>query len=181
MDDPGQFEEYVSARAPSLLRYAYVLTGNPHDAADLVQEALVRLRSRWSRLADDRNLDAYVRTTIARLHVSFWRRRRRERLVATMPERALTDEALTRAEGDAGLWRALTGLPPRQRAVLVLRYYEQLSDQEIAQVLGISRGTVRSQAARGLDKLRSGWSPAELSGTAGRSTAQPSRNLRRPQ
>jgi RNA polymerase sigma factor (sigma-70 family) len=91
---------------------------------------------------------------MARLHISWWRRRRREHPVRALPERSYIDAGITEADGDLGLWRAVAGLPPRQRVVLALRYHEQLTDDEIARLLGISRGTVRSQAARGLDKLR---------------------------
>lgn len=88
---------------------------------------------------------------MARLHISLWRRLRRERLVAMVPEAVHTD---VRLGDDADLWNELKSLPPKQRAVLVLRYYEDLPDQEIADLLGVSRGTVRSQAARALAKLR---------------------------
>lgn len=161
-DEVEHYEVFVATRAPALLRYGYVLTGNPHDAADLMQEALVRLRTAWHRVANKREPEAFVRTTMARLHVSIWRRRRRETLVATMPEEPYTDHTFDLAELRDGLWDALTALPRRQRAVLVLRYYECLTDEEIAAILMISRGTVRSQAARALEKLRSRFpEPAE--------------------
>lgn len=150
-------ESFVRDRAAGLLRYGFVLTGNGHDAADLLQEALVRVGAAWDRVAERGDPEAYVRTTMARLHVSRWRRLRRERLVDRVPENSYRDTGLDRIDGDIGLWQALTALPPRQRAVLVLRYYEQHSDEEIAAMLRITRGTVRSQAARGLDKLRAGW------------------------
>ncbi len=153
-DDIGDYETFVATRAAALLRYGYVLTGNPHDAADLLQEGLVRLRSAWSRVRNKREPEAFVRTTMARLHISIWRGRRRERLVAQVPDRHYTDQSLEARETAAGLWAALTTLPRKQRAVVVLRYYECLSDEEIADVLNITRGTVRSQAARALDKLR---------------------------
>jgi RNA polymerase sigma-70 factor (sigma-E family) len=148
------FEEFVRARADALMRYAYVLTGDPHDAADLLQEALMRVRSAWHRI--DSGPEGYTRTTMARLHISVWRRRRREHLMPTTPERVYHERGY---DGGDGLWEALATLPRRQRAVLVLRYYESLSDEEIAGVLGISRGTVRSQASRALDKLRASWRP----------------------
>ena len=86
-------------------------------------------------------------------------------LVPDPPEQSYQDEALARADGDDGLWLALTGLPRKQRAVLVLRYYESLTDAEIADVLGISRGTVRSQASRALEKLRTTWRPSVTNGS----------------
>jgi RNA polymerase sigma factor (sigma-70 family) len=123
------------------------------------------VRAAWPGVVNKREPEGYVRTAMARLHISAWRRRRRERLVSEPPERAYDDAALARADGDDGLWRALAGLPRRQRAVLVLRYYESLSDSEIAEVLGVSRGTVRSQASRALDKLRATWRPSVTNGS----------------
>lgn len=149
MDDPSDFADFVADRGHALFRYAYMLTGNPHDAADLVQEALIRLRGSWSRVRSKHNPEGYVKTTITRLHISVWRRRRREHLVGEVPERAWPV-----VESPLDLWDELSELPKRQRAVLVLRYYEDRSDVEIAEMLGISAGTVRSQASRALDKLR---------------------------
>lgn len=157
------FGSFVRDRTSALLRYGFVLSGNPHDAADLAQEALARLGERWPRVSAQGDPEGYVRTTMARLHISWWRRRRREHPVLVLPEQSYVDAGIAEAEGDLGLWRAVTALPPRQRAVLMLRYHEQLSDEEIARLLGVSRGTVRSQAARGLDKLR------EIAGAAARS------------
>ncbi|WP_231618538.1 SigE family RNA polymerase sigma factor [Nonomuraea sp. SBT364] len=144
-----EFEDFVRARGPALLRYGYVLTGNADDAADLVQEALLRLSDTWRRVRNKDNPESYVRTIMARQHVSWWRKVRRERLTGELPEGSYTDRHST-----GELWKELATLPRRQRAVLVLRYYEDLSDQEIATILGISRGTVRSQAFRALNTLR---------------------------
>lgn len=165
MSEAPSFEEFVGARADALMRYAYVLTGDPHEAADLLQESLLRVRGAWRGIVNKREPEGYVRTTMSRLHISRWRARRHERLMAEPPERGYHDEALERVEGDEGLWEVLGGLPRRQRAVMVLRYYESLSDAEIAAVLGISRGTVRSQAARALDKLRANWRPTMTNGS----------------
>ncbi|WP_319460476.1 SigE family RNA polymerase sigma factor [Micromonospora sp. RTP1Z1] len=148
------FEEFVRARWTSLVRYGYVLTGSPHDAADLAQEALARLGSAWPRVVRRDNPDAYVRTTMARLHISRWRRLRRERLMPAVPDRPAVDPGIDRVDAEAQLWPLLAGLPVRQRTVLVLRYYEHRTDDEIAELLGISRGTVRSQVSRALEKLR---------------------------
>ncbi|MFI6800858.1 SigE family RNA polymerase sigma factor [Streptosporangium canum] len=158
MDDEPGFDAFVAEQADALLRYGYVLTGNPHDAADLVQEALVRLRGAWPRVRRKDSPHSYARTTMARLHISVWRRRRREHLTGEPPERA--HHEVFPPDEDQGLWEELATLPRRQRAVLVLRYYEQLTDAEIAKVLGVSPGTVRSHASRGLDNLRSSLSPA---------------------
>jgi RNA polymerase sigma-70 factor (sigma-E family) len=149
VDHTAEFEEFVRTRGEALLRYGYVLTGNSEDAADLVQEALARLGDAWQRVRNKDNPEGYVRTIMVRHHIAAWRRRRRENLVADVPEQGFLHEY-----GDAGLWAELQRLPRRQRAVLVLRYYEDLPDAEIARILGVSRGTVRSQASRALDKLR---------------------------
>lgn len=152
MDGDPRYVDFVAERGDALLRYGYVLAGNQHDAADLVQEALLRLRAAWPRLRLKESPESYVRTTMARLHLSARRLRRRELLAWDLPEGAHQD---TLPSGDERtLWLALVDLPRKQRAVLVLRYYEQLTDAEIAVTLGISRGTVRSQASRALDKLR---------------------------
>ncbi|GAA1644132.1 SigE family RNA polymerase sigma factor [Nonomuraea maheshkhaliensis] len=153
MDDEPGFDDFVAEQTTALLRYGYVLTGNPHDAADLVQEALIRLCGAWPRVRRKDSPHSYVRTTMARLHISVWRRHRREHLTEVPPDRMHRE--VFPSDEEQGLWQELAALPRRQRAVLVLRYYEQLSDAEIAKVLGISAGTVRSQAFRGLDKLRS--------------------------
>ncbi|MEU0566488.1 SigE family RNA polymerase sigma factor [Nonomuraea sp. NPDC005983] len=144
-----EFEDFVRARGAALLRYGYVLTGNADDAADLVQEALLRLSDSWGRVRNKDAPEAYVRTTMARQHVSWWRRRRREQVTDDVPEGFYLD-----SHSFGELWKELATLPRKQRAVLVLRYYEDLSDQEIAEILGISRGTVRSQAFRALATLR---------------------------
>ncbi|MEW9531876.1 SigE family RNA polymerase sigma factor [Microbispora sp. NPDC049125] len=146
------FDDFVRARGGALFRYGFVLTGNADDAADLVQEALLRLGDAWQRVARKDDPEGYVRTIMARQHVSWWRRRRREHLVAQTPDSAARQD--TRLDEDDGLWAELGELPPKQRAVLVLRYYEDLPDAEIARILGVSAGTVRSQASRALGKLR---------------------------
>ncbi|MEO6714995.1 MAG: SigE family RNA polymerase sigma factor [Mycobacteriales bacterium] len=153
MEDAARatFDEFVRSRHASLLRYAHVLTGDPHSAADLVQDALERTGLAWSRVSRRDNPEAYVRAAIANRHVSVWRRRRRERLVAKTPESPYADAAV---HADDAMWLALAVLARKQRAVLVLRYYEDLSEVEIARVLGCSPGTVKSQAAKGLASLR---------------------------
>ncbi|MFI6483775.1 SigE family RNA polymerase sigma factor [Nonomuraea sp. NPDC050663] len=152
MDDDSGFADFVAKRADALLRYGYVLSGNAHDAADLTQEALVRLHGAWTRVRRKQDPEGYTRAIMARLHVSAWRLRRREHLTWDLPERAHLD--VLPSEAEQGLWRAVRNLPRKQRAVLVLRYYEQLTDAEIARVIGVSRGTVRSHASLGLSKLR---------------------------
>jgi RNA polymerase sigma-70 factor (sigma-E family) len=147
--ETAEFDEFIRTRGDALLRYGYVLAGNSEDAADLVQEALARLGDAWPRVRKKDSPEGYVRTIMVRLHINAWRRRRREDLVAAVPESGRVDQY-----GDADLWAELQELPRKMRAVLVLRYYEDLPDAEIARILGVSRGTVRSQAARALDKLR---------------------------
>jgi RNA polymerase sigma factor (sigma-70 family) len=123
MDDT--FDDFVRGRGSALFRYGFVLTGDADDAADLVQEALLRLGDTWHRVIRKDDPEGYVRTIMARQHISWWRRRRRERLMADAPDRGYTD---ARLDGDDELWAELGTLPPRQRAVLVLRYYEDLPD-----------------------------------------------------
>jgi RNA polymerase sigma-70 factor (sigma-E family) len=157
------FAEFVREALPGLLRYGHLLTGNPHDAADLVQAALEKVGARWSSVVR-RTGDpvAYTRKAMANTHVSKWRRVRRESLVAELPEIGSVTER-DRFE-DEPLWAALRGLPPRQRAVIVLRYYEDMSEVEIANVLGISRGTVKSQASKAMSTLRSRMSATVVEG-----------------
>lgn len=145
------FEEFVEVETPRLLGLAYALTGNPHDAWDLVQESLVRVGVRWRRLAEQ-NPGGYARTTLVRLRVDRVRRLRRELLPGLLPEReapvALTDEI------DPWLLAALGRLSPHQRAAVVLRVLEDLDHAEIADRLGCSAGTARSHLSRGLARLR---------------------------
>jgi len=152
--DMTLFDEFVVDRIASLYRYAFVLTGNRHDAEDLVQEALVRTGLAWRSVRRKDSPERYVRTVMARLMVNRWRRPRRERLMADVPDRGVEDAELARVSDDAVLDAAINALPPGMRAVLVLRYVDQLSEAETAAVLGCRPGTVKSQAARGLAKLR---------------------------
>jgi RNA polymerase sigma-70 factor (sigma-E family) len=147
--------DYVRGQWPALVRYATALCGNPTEAEELVQSALVRVALRWPFVRDKDNPDGYVRRAIVNGYLTTWRRvRSREMLVDEVPETA------TSADGTAGVdelmtvRRALAGLPPRQRAVLVLRYLEDRSEQETAELLGCSVGTVKSQASKALAKLR---------------------------
>jgi len=145
------FDAFVRARMPALLRFAHALTGDPHSAADLVQDALERTGVRWSKLRRTDDPEAYVRRAIVNGRTSRWRKLRRESLVDVVPEpRGRADPA----NHDPDLWRLLGTLPVRQRAVLVLRYYEDMSEEEIARTLGCAPGTVKSQASKALAKLR---------------------------
>ncbi len=155
--DEDQFRTFVETRWHTLLRLAYLLTGDAGRAEDLVQSALVRLHRHWRRVERADGHDAYVRRIIVNLNISSWRRRRlSEHLVDELPEQPQgweRDHTETHADRDQ-LARALVTLPPRMRAVIVLRYYDDLSEAEAAAVLGCSLGTVKSQTSRGLDRLR---------------------------
>ena len=146
MDD--DIREFVRARHTTLLRRAYLLTGNREAAADLVQEALVRCCVAWRRHPPD-NPEAYVLRVMLNRQISRWHRRR----TLELPMADLPDQAAPEAVRDE-MWAVLQQVAPRQRAVLVLRYYEGLTEGEIADVLGIAIGTVRSQNAKGLARLR---------------------------
>jgi RNA polymerase sigma-70 factor (sigma-E family) len=144
------FDAFVGARGSALLRYAHLLAGNPHDAQDLLQAALAGTFRQWRKAAADPN--AYARRAILNAHLSAWRLARRPHRpgpAATAPP----DPGQAVADRDA-VWRSLASLPPRQRAVLVLRYYEDLDEAAIARVLGVSTGTVKSQASKALTALR---------------------------
>ena len=147
--DPD-FAGYVVSRQRRLVRAAYLVCGDEHLAQDLVQQALTKLALRWNRLRDG-NPDAYVNRILYRDAVSWWRRVRRERLVGEV-----TDSAAPDADEAARIdvRRALMTLTPRQRAVLVLRYFEDLTEAETADQLGVTVGTVKSQSHVALNKLR---------------------------
>jgi RNA polymerase sigma-70 factor (sigma-E family) len=147
---PPAFDEYVRARHAELLRFAHVLCGDPHLAADLVQDALVGAGLAWRRVRRTDDPEGYVRRAIVNRYLSRWRRLRRERLVASVPDRSYTD----REPVDGELWRLLGTLPRQQRAVLVLRFYADLSEVQVAEVLGCTTGTVKSTGHRALARLR---------------------------
>lgn len=167
-DDAGaytSFETYVLTRRAALLRTAYLLTGDHADAEDLVQVTLVRVVGRWPRIAD--RPDAYVRTVLVRENISRWRRRRwREHSVDQVVDRVDPGSPAADAVEDRELLRAaLTALAPRQRAVVVLRYVEDLSEAETAAALGVSVGTVKSQARDALARLRAALPEARTVGS----------------
>jgi RNA polymerase sigma-70 factor (sigma-E family) len=147
-----EYAEYVVARGRSLRRTAYLICGDWHRADDLVQQAFIKLYLAWRRIGKREALDAYVRRTLVNTFLDERRRPwRRERVTAEPPDRPagrdLADERIV-------LLRALTTLPPTQRAAVVLRYWEDLSIAETAAVLGVREGTVKSSASRGLAALR---------------------------
>ncbi|WP_238008057.1 SigE family RNA polymerase sigma factor [Dactylosporangium sp. AC04546] len=159
------FAEFVLARTPALLRFAYLLTGDRHLAEDLTQEALVRAHRRWSAITADVGPEPYVRQAVLRQFLS-WRRRRSffERPAAELPERPLPDDFADRVAVSDEMWSLLRRLPRSQRAVVVLRYYEDLPDAEIARLLGCSPATVRVHAFHALRRLRAALTPARLPG-----------------
>ena len=155
MNPGGSFDDYVQARGQALLRFAYVLSGDTYLAEDLVQEVLARMHQRWDRVATMEHTEAYVRTAIVRQFVS-WRRRKaaNEAVLAEVPEPAGAAGPEHRMLARDHLWRLMAGLPRAQRAVLVLRFYCDLPDDEIAAHLGCGLSTVRSQASRALARMR---------------------------
>lgn len=152
-DKDAEFSEYMAARQPSLLRTAYLLTGDRHTAEDLVQTALAKLYLSWDKVQRQDSLDGYVRRILVNEHNSLWRRpwKKRETTTSELPEQPAEPQ-----EGghDSDLWNLVQTLPRKQRAAVVLRYYEQMSEAETAAILGVSVGTVKSQTSRALAALR---------------------------
>jgi RNA polymerase sigma-70 factor (sigma-E family) len=152
-ENPG-FRDYVTSRSASLLRMALLLTRNLADAEDLVQAALAKTYQAWDRIEDRNALDGYVRRAMVNTHISWWRRRRLEEYPTDeIPDRAIADHGGDSELSDA-LSRALDRLPSRMRAAVMLRYFEDMSEAEVAQALGISLGTVKSTVSRAVAKLR---------------------------
>ncbi|MFF1833655.1 SigE family RNA polymerase sigma factor [Streptomyces sp. NPDC058231] len=151
------FSSYVRARGPVLLRTARSLTANPSDAEDLLQTALTKTYVAWERIEDHRALDGYVRRALVNTRTSQWRKRKVDEFACDeLPEQEAapaSDPAEQQSLHDA-MWRAVLRLPDRQRAMVVLRYYEDLSEAQTAEVLGVSVGTVKSAVSRALGKLR---------------------------
>jgi RNA polymerase sigma-70 factor (ECF subfamily) len=148
-----EFEAFVHARLPGLTRFAYLICGDANGAQDLVQTALTRTMVRWSRI-DHARAEGYVRTAIVNEQRMAWRRRwRGERPTAVLPERPGRD-AFERVDALDALQRALARLPVGQRAAVVLRYLDDMNEAQTAEVLQCSVGTIKSQTARGLAKLR---------------------------
>jgi RNA polymerase sigma-70 factor (sigma-E family) len=152
-----EFRDYVVGASPSLLRVAYLMTGNKADAEDLLQTTLAKTYLAWSRIRERESLDGYVRRVMLNTRTSWWRRSRH---LPTAELGESTSHPPTRRDDTAdvdlrdALWTALGGLSHRQRAAVVLRYYEDLSEPETAALLGVSVGTVKSTVSRALRKLR---------------------------
>lgn len=149
------FEEYALARGAALIRFARLITADEHRAEDLVQEVLAKTYAAWRRIGALDQPDLYVRKMLVNANTSWWRRSvNREVAVAEPAGRgAVADVSAQSAERDA-VWRAVLQLPPRQRTVIVLRYYEDYDDATIAELMHCSPGTVRTQAKRALGKLQ---------------------------
>jgi RNA polymerase sigma-70 factor (sigma-E family) len=149
------FEEWARSRSPGLLRAAWLLTGDRHAAEDLVQDALVRVADRWERVSRDGHPDAYVRTVLHRLSIDRWRRAR-ARVAEVLTDRSPEPRSGAPDGRDQRLLleEALGRLTPRQRAVLVLRFYDDLTETATATVLRCSASTVKSQTRVALERLR---------------------------
>lgn len=149
------FTAYVQERRASLYATAYHLTGDRHEAEDLLQSALFSTYRAWDRISDKAAVGGYLRRTMTNLHISAWRRRKiNEYPTEELPETAGDFDAMRGTELRAVLWQALARLPELQRTMLVLRYYEGRTDPEIAEILDISVGTVKSSIWRSLRRLR---------------------------
>jgi RNA polymerase sigma-70 factor (ECF subfamily) len=160
-----EFREFVTARSAALLRTAYLLAGDWATAEDLLQTALTKTYLAWKRLGQIEAIEPYARRVLVNTATSWWRRRwHGERPTEFLPERAAPDRLEEQLERDA-LWRHVKALPARQRAVLVLRFYEDMSEAQTAALLDISAGTVKSQTSRALGTLRQRLAAEGLSPT----------------
>lgn len=154
------FPEFVAARSPALLRVAWMLTGDAYLAEDLLQTALGRTWPHWSGIRAG-GADAYVRQVMVRTQGGLWRRLwRNEHPTADLPDTSAHPSVFAAADDRSVLTAALRALPVRQRQTVVLRYYEDLSEREVAELMNCSTGTVKSQASKGLAKLRAALDPA---------------------
>jgi len=149
----ARLADYVRGQWPALVRYATLLCGDASEAEEIVQSTLTRVALRWPFVEGKDNPDGYVRRALVRACIDSGKRRRREPAVEMLPERGVPDRTDAFADSDQ-VRRALATLPPRQRAVLVLRYLDDASEATTAVLMGCSVGTVKSQTARALAKLR---------------------------
>src|SRR5215468_7649125 len=149
-----EFREFVAARSAALLRTAYLLAGDWATAEDLLQTALTKTYLAWKRLGEIEAVEPYARRVLVNTATSWWRRRwHGERPTEFLPERSVADATEEHLDRDL-LWKHVKALPARQRAVLVLRFYEDMSEAQTAELLNISAGTVKSQTSRALGTLR---------------------------
>ena len=155
VDDDGRasFDAWVRTAQSRLVQSAFLMTGDAHHAQDLVQEALVKVASRWEKLCDQ-NPEGYARKILYRDHISWWRQRR-DFPVEVLPDVPQRDASDSRVD-DVVICAALARLTRKQRAVLALRYFEDMTERQTADILGVSVGTVKSQCAAALTRLRQG-------------------------
>lgn len=153
MDADGQvaFDGFVRARYANLLRFSRSLTGNAEDGADLLHDALAATLRAWDRVESRGDPEGYIRRAMVNRNISVWRRRTRERVhLSLAPDPPTTPDR----EWRVSVWAAIRALPPRQRTVVALRFYEELPVSEVADLMGCSEGTVKSQTAKAVAKLR---------------------------
>jgi RNA polymerase sigma-70 factor (sigma-E family) len=161
--DGDDFAAFVAARGPRLLRMAWLLTGDAHLAEDLLQTVLAKVWPKWRKVAEE-HPEAYVRKALIHTHASWWRRRWRGEVPhGELPELAVSFDAYEGVDLEQSLSAAVRRLPVRQRAVVVLRYFEDLSVEDTAATLGCAPGTVKSQSAKALRTLRAAL-PAPVEG-----------------
>ncbi|GAA0542436.1 SigE family RNA polymerase sigma factor [Actinomadura livida] len=150
-----EFRSYVAERGAVLLRAATQLTSDRAEAEDLLQAALAKTYLAWDRIQDRAAVDGYVRRAMVNTQISWWRRRKLDVYPTDrLPDRPVADDHARRSEMRDALGRALRRLPERQRVTVMLRYYEDMSEQQIADFLGVSVGTVKSTVSRAVAKLR---------------------------
>jgi RNA polymerase sigma-70 factor (sigma-E family) len=167
----ADYVAFVESTWEHYLRLARLLTGDRHRAEELLQDSLITLYGHWRRVSARGDPHAYLRRMLINGNVSWWRRRRREHLVADVPER--TDPRTAEPHQHDDLQQALRRLPPQQRAVVVLRHYEDLSEKTVAATLGCSIGTVKSQNARAMARLRQDLAGRGASSRRGRNAGHP--------
>ncbi|MEV4415112.1 SigE family RNA polymerase sigma factor [Catellatospora sp. NPDC049609] len=175
-----EFREFVTARSAALLRTAYLLAGDWATAEDLLQTALTKTYLAWKRLGQIEAVEPYARRVLVNTATSWWRRRwHGERPTEFLPERAAPDNLEEQLERDV-LWKHVKALPVRQRAVLVLRFYEDMSEAQTAAMLQISPGTVKSQTSRALGTLRQRLAAEGVTGRMPATLAAPAVPRQRP-
>lgn len=163
----SDFEEFAAAATPALLRAGYLLTGDQHLAEDLVQTALARTYRSWRRLHETGNAHAYARKVMYHLQVAWWRRKRVAEHLVDRPVDVVSEDTAAQTDLRLSLRQALQALTGKQRAIVVLRFFEDRSTAETAEIMGCTEGTVKTQTFRALDKLRAVLPDLELT-TGGR-------------
>jgi RNA polymerase sigma-70 factor (sigma-E family) len=175
--DRVAFGEYVRSRSHVLLRAAQSMTGNRADAEDLVQATLVKAYQSWDRIDDPAALDTYVRRVMANTHISGWRRRRLDEYPTDeLPDSVPAEDTTKESDLHDVVQRAIDRLPRQMRAAVMLRFYDDLTEPEVAAALGVSVGTVKSTVARAVAKLRN---DAELGADAQAGPGESSLDLSR--